>query len=162
MFYYIELINEKTNKKDIESNECILDKLRADFDKHYMNNHIQMLLKSWGSWSKTNQIGYKPLAMYQHLNVTDKQKILFLEKEIIMIDTLLLLLKNSKKKEHIQMYEITQMYYCGIDIFIDNRIVTKRMNIRNIARILKMSTTTIQKRLKTVEGYLINELYDFL
>ena len=60
------------------------------------------------------------------------------------------------------MYEITQMYYCGIDIFIDNRIVTKRMNIRNIARILKMSTTTIQKRLKTVEGYLINELYDFL
>ncbi|WP_392565697.1 helix-turn-helix domain-containing protein [Utexia brackfieldae] len=115
------------------------------------------MLKMWGIYhAYTSRCGYQRInAVFKALYPT--KTYIFIENDINFIDECMWLAKKSLLSSLREQQKIAELYYKGIDVVAEGSDWSEHLSIRDIADTLGMSKSTVDRRLKAFESYIISK-----
>ncbi|WP_392562515.1 helix-turn-helix domain-containing protein [Orbus sturtevantii] len=129
-------------------------------DRDLTTRAVEML-EMWGIYnSYSSKCGHKPVSAMFAVMFTQKCYD-FIENEIDFIESCMLDAKKSNQDRLKEQQKIAELYYKGYDIVDNGCDWSERLNICDIAKLLDTSKSTIHRKLREFDGYIVSKLINF-
>lgn len=152
-----EAISELSLLKYLQQQELLLEKFA---EVNLLDKAVEML-KMWGICNAySSRIGFKNISsMFSGLY--PRKSFIFVENEIEFIEQCMLQAKNSSQKSLKEQQKIAEYYYKGIDLVVDGKDWSQRLTLSEIAEVLGQSKSTVHRKLRAFDSYIVNQLSNF-